>query len=808
MRRSCRPGVRRAGLPPRDRGRAVLPRAAGGPDLGGHLGDPAADHRPGAREARGGPGPRVTAAPTDGGGSGVAASNPPGPWPDLRTLYAPASVAVVGASPRSSIAPLVRDNLLALGSAARCYFVNPSRPEAWGTPCHPSLADLPEVPELVVVAVNPLRAADIAEEAGALGVRALVIPGGGVVEGGPAAAAMQVAVGAAAVRYGMAVLGPNCMGIADFTTNSAVYIDELSPHLPRGGIAAIAQSGSVANAFLMSGARTGYSRVVSCGAEAALDLCDHLAWSLDDPQTHGIALFVEGFKRPERFLALADRAVELDKPIALVKVGRSAMAGAAAIAHSGNLAGEDRAMDAAFEAAGVIRCRDLDELLETVELIDGARRTQRRVGRGRTALVTVSTGEASLVADLAEAGGFPLPSIPDETRAEILEALPTMGFVANPLDPWGADDASAAYAAAFSALATSGAYDVLGLVHDFAYRSQASELETCLETLAPLLSAMERRPAILPILVSLTSGEPPPEVLATLDAWPAGGRPPVLRGATAALAALRGMAWWESARARRVDPGGPGPRRAVWPALAADRTPFAWDTSSAAGRARARSSARALPERESLERVAAAGVPTIPTTSAPSVEAAVDAWRALGGPIALKLDMPGLAHKSEVGGVVLLLDDEVAVRAAAAGLLQAGHGLDGQARGLLVQPMASRGLEMIVGGRRDPQVGPLVVVGLGGVLAEALDDVAVALAPLDVAAAAGLLDRLRGAPLLDGFRGGPVVDRLAVGEVVAAVSRLIAGDPSIVEVDLNPVIAGPSGAVAVDALVVIEATGS
>jgi acyl-CoA synthetase (NDP forming) len=748
----------------------------------------------------------VTATPA-AGGRDPEASIATGTRPDLRTLYAPASVAVVGASPRSSIAPLVRDNLLALGSPARCWFVNPSRAEAWGTPCHPSLADLPEVPELVVVAVNPLRAADIAEEAGALGVRALVIPGGGVVEGGPAAAAMQLAVRDAAIRHGMAVLGPNCMGIADFTTKTAVYIDELSPHLPRGGIAAIAQSGSVANAFLMSGARTGYSRVVSCGAEAVLDLCDHLAWSLDDPATHGIALFVEGLKRPERFLALADRAMAQDVPIALVKVGRSAMAEAAAIAHSGNLAGEDRAMDAAFEAAGVIRCRDLDELLETVELIDGARRTRRRVGRGRTGLVTVSTGEASLVADIAEAAGFPLPPIPDDARAAILEALPTMGFVANPLDPWGADDAPAAYAAAFSALAGSGAFDILGLVHDFAYRSQGSELETCLETLAPLLAATEDRPAILPVLVSLTSGEPPPEVLAALDAWPAGGRPPVLRGATAALAALRGVASWESAHARRIEPGGPGPRRAAWPALAADRTPFAWDPAPHAPSDEG-AAARALPERESLERLAEAGVPTIATSPADDPETAVAAWRELGRPVALKLDAPGLAHKSEVGGVVLLLDDEVAVRAAAAGLLHAGTGLADGTRGLLVQPMAPRGIEMIVGARRDPQVGPLVVAGLGGVLAEALDDVAVALAPISAADATDLLGRLRGARLLDGFRGGPVVDRAAVGEVVAAVSRLIADDEEILEIDLNPVIAGPAGAVAVDALVVLRASRS
>jgi len=743
-----------------------------------------------------------------------------GPRPDLRRLYAPTSVAVVGASPRSSIAPIVRDNLLALGSPARCWFVNPSRAEAWGTPCHPSLADLPEIPELVVVAVNPLRAADIAEEAGALGVRALVIPGGGVVEGGPMAAAMQLAVRDAALRHGMAVLGPNCMGLADFTTNTAVYIDELSPHLPRGGIAAIAQSGSVANAFLMSGARTGYSRVVSCGAEAVLDLCDHLAWSLDDPETHGIALFVEGLKRPERFLALADRALEMDKPIALVKVGRSAMAEAAAIAHSGNLAGEDRAMDAAFEAAGVIRCRDLDELLETIELIDGAHRTRRRVGRGRTGLATVSTGEASLVADLAEAVGLPLPPIPDDARRAIFEALPTMGFVANPLDPWGADDAPAAYAAAFSALAASGAYDVLGLVHDFAYRSQSSELETCLDTLAPLLAATAVRPVILPILVSLTSGEPPPEVLAALDAWQPGGRPsggraaagrpPVLRGATEALTAIRAVAAWESARAARVEPGGLGPRRAAWPTLATDRTPFAWDPAAApTGVALtpgppAPAPARALLERESLDRLAAEGVPTIATTSAADPEAAVAAWRELGRAVALKLDAPGLAHKSEVGGVVLLLDDEVAIRAAAAGLLKTGAGLaGGGARGLLVQPMAPTGVELVVGARRDPHVGPLVVVGLGGVLAEALDDVAVALAPISAAAATGLLARLRGARLLDGFRGGPVVDRAAVGQVMAAVSRLIVADPEILELDVNPLIAGPTGAVAVDALVVL-----
>ena len=245
----------------------------------------------------------------------------------------------------------------------------------------------------------------------------------------------------------MALVGPNCMGVLDLTTNGAMYIGDVSPYLPRGGIAGIAQSGSVTDAFIHSGSRIGFWRIVGCGSEAVLDVCDYLAYSLDDPETHSVILFVEGFKRPERFLALADRALELGKPIIAVKVGRSPQAQAAAVAHSGSLAGEARATDAALDAAGVIRLADLDELLETAELVEGSRRTGRRVGRGRTGVVTVSTGEASLIADLAPRTGIDLPPIPT-ARAAILAALPTMGYVGNPLDPWGAAEPATAYGAA------------------------------------------------------------------------------------------------------------------------------------------------------------------------------------------------------------------------------------------------------------------------------------------------------------------------------------------------------------------------
>ena len=337
-----------------------------------------------------------------------------------------------------------------MGSATRCHFVNPNYEELHGQPCYPSLEALPERPDVAVVALNPLRAAIVTEAAAAAGVPAVIIPGGGVVEGGEAAAAMQDEVARIARENGIALVGPNCMGVIDLTANSATYIGDVSPYLPRGGVAGIAQSGSVTDAFIHAGSRVGFRRIISCGSEVVLDVCDYLAYCLDDPETHSVILFVEGFKRPERFLALADRALELGKPIMAVKVGRSDQAQAAAVAHSGSLAGEARVTDAALDAAGVIRCRDLDELLETAELVEGTRRTGRRVGRGRTGVVTVSTGEASLIADLVPRTGVDLPPIPAVARERDPRAeLPTMGYIGNPLDPWGAAEPPTAYGACF-----------------------------------------------------------------------------------------------------------------------------------------------------------------------------------------------------------------------------------------------------------------------------------------------------------------------------------------------------------------------
>jgi acetate---CoA ligase (ADP-forming) len=721
---------------------------------------------------------------------------------DLRPLFAPRSIAVVGASPRGWLGATVRDNLAAMGSATRVHFVNPRYTEVHGSPCHASLDALPEVPDTVILAVNPLRAATFTQQAADAGVPSIVIPGGGVVEGGEAAAEMQRTVRDIAIRHGIALLGPNCMGMVDWTTNSASYIGDVNPWLPRGHVAALAQSGSVTDAFIHApGTRIGYSRIVSIGAEVVLDLCDFLAYCLDDPETHAVMLFVEGFKRPERFLALADRALAMGKPILCVKVGRSEQAQAAAIAHSGSLAGEDRVTDAALEAAGVVRCADLDELLEQAELVAGAGRLGRRAGHGRTGVVTVSTGEASLVADLAERTGIDLPPVPPAARQAILEGLPTMGYIGNPLDPWGAAEERVAYRVAFEALAASGAYDVLAIVHDSPFRDLPSEVAVARTVSRALIDATRDRPDLLPVSISLTSGDVSGGVQATLA--DAGGMP-MLRGATEALAAIPRLAAWEAAHEARLASGA---RRPGWPALAADHVPWGADTTpdplTRAGAARP--PLRALSERESLERLAAAGIPVTPWRWAADADGAVAAWHDLGGPpVALKLEAEGLTHKTEAGGVYLGIGDEETLRACAVSLERRAARAGARFRGLLVEPMAAPGVELIVGGRRDAIFGPVVLAGLGGVLAEVLDDVAVVLAPAPPEILRGRLERLRGAPVLRGVRGRPGVDLDALAGLASAVGRLLVDDPSVQEIDLNPVIASPSGAVAVDALLVVE----
>ncbi len=532
-------------------------------------------------------------------------------------------------------------------------------------------------------------------------------------------------------------------------------------------------------------------------------MCDYLAHSLEDPETHTIILFVEGFKRPERFLALADRALELGKPILAVKVGRSSQAQEAAIAHSGSLAGEDRVTDAALAAAGVVRCADLDELLEAAELHAGCRRLGRSVGRGRTGVVTVSTGEASLIADLAAETGLDLPPVPEPARGGDPARPADDGLHRQPDRPVGRGRRGGLLPGGHARLRRvrrlRRARDRPRLPVPVAARARSRLPATVTRS---LLDATRDRPDILPVFISLTSGEPTPEVQELLDA--AGGVP-LLRGAREAELAIARRAWWEARRSARL---ANGPARPTWAALAADRTPFGHDdagdgTLSSGVGAASSPVTRALSEADSLALLRAAGIPVVEATLAADAGSAVAVARATGGPVALKLDAVGLVHKSDVGGVRLGLADPDEIAAAAAELIERGRDRGLVVRGVVVEPMASPGLELIVGVTRDPLFGPAVLVGFGGVFTEVLDDVAIRLAPITRDQALEMVETLRGAPLLSGARGGPPVDRGALADLIVALAGFAWERPDVVAVDLNPVIVGVDGAVAVDALVVL-----
>ena len=587
------------------------------------------------------------------------------------------------------------------------------------------------------------------------------------------------------------------MGVIDLVANSATYIGDVSPYLPLGGVAGIAQSGSVTDAFVHSGSRVGFSRIISCGSEVVLDVCDYLAYCLDDPETHSVILFVEGFKRPERFLALADRALELGKPIMAVKVGRSQQAQVAAIAHSGSLAGEARVTDAALDAAGVIVCADLDQLLETAELVEGTRRTGRAVGRGRTGVVTVSTGEASLIADQAPQTGIDLPPLPDERARGHPGGAADDGLHRQPARPVGRRRAGDRVRRQLRGDGGVGRLRrprhrprlpvplaALGGRHGqrrhlpAARGDRRSTRRSCRSTCRSPPASRRRRPR-------------------SCSTRRAGGAP-LLRGGIEAFTAIASVARWEARRDLRR---AVGPWRGGWPALAADRTSHGADPSAIRPATR---TPRPLSERESLAFLGAAGIAVTESVAVRDASEAVTTARRFGRAVALKLDAAGVVHKSEVGGVALGLVGDDAVYVAALGMLDGARRRGLEVRGLLVQPMASPGLELILGLRRDPLFGASVLVGLGGVLTEVLDDVAIRLAPVTPRVAMSMLDDLRGRRLLDGVRGRPGVDRAAVAEMLVALGRLGADRPDVLEVDLNPVIASPAGVIAVDALVVLE----
>ncbi|MEZ5773938.1 MAG: acetate--CoA ligase family protein [Hyphomicrobiaceae bacterium] len=683
----------------------------------------------------------------------------------LDPLLAPASIALLGASARPESAGLALVKMVRFdGYEGRVHPVNPNYREIEGLPAFARLKDLPEPVEHAVLAVPNAGLEAALEEAIASGVGAVTIFANCHLDD-DREPRLAERIRARAAAAGIAVCGANCMGFYNPYLGLRVASFPAERGLRKGGIAWIAQSGSAFSALSHNDRRLGFSLVVSAGMELVTGVADYMDWALEREETRVVGLFLETVRRPADFIEALARAAARDVPVVALKVGRTAASAAMAATHTGALAGNDAAYRALFDRYGVRLVEDLDEMAATLSLLDCG----RRVGRGGLATMHDSGGERELLTDLAEGEGVPFGRILEATKARIVPELDPGLVAENPLDAYGTNrDYAARYARAMAALIDDP--DVaLGVFmsnprDDYWY---SAGIAAALKQAA----AGSAKPVALGTNYTLTHDEALAVSLAEAGI-------PLIKGTRNVLKAVGHALAIRDFRER------PAIATAAPPAGVRGR----WQARLAAG--------TPLGEHEALALAADYGI-AVPRSARVRERAELSSAAGdLAFPLVLKTD-EGHAHKSDVGGVVLGLADAAALAAA----------YDDMAARLgpkvLVMEMAGRGVEIGLGAVVDPSFGPIVMVSAGGVMIEIMDDKAVALAPFDEREALRLIGRLKVSRLLEGVRGARPAERMALARLVARFSVMAADLSGLVaEIDLNPVIAGPAGAVAVDALIV------
>ncbi len=723
---------------------------------------------------------------------------------NLAPLMRPASIAVVGASQRVGRGTRVIANLQQFGYRGRVYPINPRYGEILGLPCYPDLAALPEPAELVVVAIPAAGVPDLLADAVARGSRAAVILSSGFGEAGPAGRERQAALERLAAERGLLICGPNCYGVFNVRTGAAAFsADWAAPPRP-GAVALVSQSGGFSHAIaeaLGQQRAVGLSHIVSCGNQAGVGVEDYLEYLVDDPDTAVIGAYVEGFRRPDRLRAIGARARERGTSIAILKVGQSENARQSMLTHTGSLAGAPEIVAAALRQAGFIPVASLNEMLDTLALLAAA---GPRRGGPRVTVLSGLGGECGRVSDAADRVGLDLPPLSPTTVDALRGAMPDFATPRNPLDGTGAMyEDSAIFPRLIDTLLADAAIDVLA-VNLRANVPRPGGWAPSREFSRVIRDAARGRPDKLVVAFSsFAGGDLDQEVVGAL----AEGGVPFLDGTETALLALRHFLEHRGALGPRgaegADRTAAGAASAVAaPAGAGSEPPPA--PAPAEGAASGRAAPRVLSTAQGLALLREAGIPAVETVAAADADAAARAADRLGYPVALKIDSPDIAHKTDVGGVRLGLADAAAVRRAFDEMIAEVRRRAPGARvdGCAVQPMAAGGVEMILGVKRDPLFGPAVVCGFGGVLVEILRDVAVRVPPFDRAEARAMLGELRGHALLRGARGRPPADVDALADAVVRLGALAASG-RVHALDLNPLLVLPAGrgVVAVDWLI-------
>lgn len=681
----------------------------------------------------------------------------------IDALLDPRSIAVLGASDRpGSIGDIVLGSLRKCGFGGDVWPINPRYKEIHGFSCFEHISQIPAAPDVVAICTRGDTAPAHLKDILAAGGRSAVIYDGGFSESGENGAARQREITLFCRDNDIALCGPNCMGTINAHSGATTYkLPLLDTDRLRGNVGLISQSGSITIGLLGDTRRFGFSTVVSTGNEAGLKAADYVDALIDDERTSVIALFIESARDPVRFRAALERAANADKPVVVLKVGRSARAEQAVKSHTGGLAGESRIFSEMLRKVAAIEVADIDEMTEVL----AAFQVHTRPAGRRIAVVTGSGGQAELVLDIAEAHAIDLPPLSAASRAEAESVIGHLTGDGNPMDAWGNGDVARNLPHAFSVIDQDPNYDVIVLCNENVDNAPIGRSEAVMKLFCASAKASSKPHFALNMRPGLMHGGN----LALLQGAGAG----MLGGARQGLGAIDRVAVFDQAR-RRVRAEVPSVEPMVLPGAGTGRTINEYDSKQILGRYGLRIDNEMLVQ---------------------TGEEAVAFANRIGWPVVLKVASDDMPHKTEVGAVKLGLKNEAHLKTAFTELTGTVARIKPKSlRGYLVQPMVSSGIEVFIGLRRDPEWGMTILFGVGGILIELIRESAMRLLPVSAEDIDRMLRETRAWQLLCGVRGQPAADIEALAACLAAVAQfgLAAGD-SLAELDLNPVKVLPRG---------------
>jgi acetate---CoA ligase (ADP-forming) len=693
---------------------------------------------------------------------------------DISRLMRPRSIAIVGISPEPSSAGfLMLKTLEEYGYSGAIHLVSRNRSDINGRPCVKTIENLPDGVDAAMLLIPRVAIEEAVRSCAKKKIGGIVIFAAGFGEAGGEWKAAQDRIAALAEEAGIALCGPNCLGIVDFINRIPLtFSQQLGPPLDvASGVVVVAQSGGLAGVVRVALRAKGIPVTcwVSTGNEAVLGLEDYAGYLIEQKTTQVVACFAEQIRKPQRFLEVAARARALGKPIVLLHAGRSAAAQESAKSHTGAMVGDYAVMQTVLGHSAVLQVETLEELIDVSELM---MRFPVPPTKG-CAMVTDSGAVKGMTLDLCDALGLDLPPLTPALEQQLQAELPEFVGASNPLDLTAqAITHLDMYARTITPLLADERYGSLVLT---AIVSSASDyaLAKGRASLKPLLGA--KKPVIYAMLGD--EAEVPEKLIAEARA----GNVPFFRSPERAFRALAKVTAYgralEKAKARKLAPA------IKWPALPGSGT---------------------LTESASKRYLAACGMKMPQGMLATTLAAARETAQAIGYPLAAKLQSAALAHKSDIGGVVLNIADATQLETAWEKLQAVARERSLALDGVLIERMAKPGIEMILGARRDPQWGPVLAVGLGGVFAEAIADIRILPVGLDAAEIEAEIRRLRGAKMLGGHRGAKRADVAALAQTVALLGAIMQAEEHIAEIDINPlsVFAAGEGVLALDALMI------